>query len=269
MKRTLGRSIYVVDLGAVVSSHAGATNFAALCADCSFSAVWARLGRGRKLDPNFSNATISSLQTALASNGVELWGWHVPFCKTQADASSEAANVVSWAKQFDLAGVIVDAERTKESPRFQGTAAEADTYMKKLGDDLSAQNRGLALSSHDQPSLHGDLPFEHFLRVVGDNCPQVYYRSVDVTTRLDKSVHDYKVLEAARNFADRYKPTGNITVKGDVRFADVPTCVSATKNFLNVVRARGYEGHSFWCMDEAPSQIWDVFKNTPVGQVGV
>jgi hypothetical protein len=81
---------------------------------------------------------------------------------------------------------------------------------------------------------------------------------------LSKSIHDYKVVEAARNFKDRYKPTGNITISDDLPLPDVPTCLAATKNFIAAVNAGGYLGYSFWCMDTAPDAIWKLFKETPV-----
>jgi hypothetical protein len=167
-------------------------------------------------------------------------------------------------EQFALTGVLLDAEKTDESPRFRGGSAEARIYAEKIRAGLSAKGRGLALSSHDQPSLHTDLPFPIFLGLVEDNCPQVYYQSKNVATRFNKSVHDYKPLEAQRNFTDRYKPTGNITVSDDVRLPDVPTCLAAAKNFIDLVKAGGYGAYSFWCWDSAPPEIFDFFRNTPV-----
>jgi hypothetical protein len=205
------------------------------------------------------------LRTELDKAGLALWGWHVPFCKDQAAAKTEAQNVAKWADQFSLAGVIVDAESTPESPRFQGGPAEAKTYCEILGPALSGKGRGFALSSHDQPSLHQKLPFSVFLAHVQDNCPQVYYQSVpQVQTRLGKSVHDYKPLEASRNFVDRYKPTGNITTSGDIAMPSAQDCVTAAKTFIGLVHAAGYTGYSFWCWDEAPNDIWPLLKQTPV-----
>jgi hypothetical protein len=95
--------------------------------------------------------------------GIALWGWHVPFCPDRDAAKAEAGQVLKWAEQYELAGVLLDAERTPESPRFRGGAAEAVTYAKAVLDGLSAKGRGVALSSHDQPALHQDLPLAVFL----------------------------------------------------------------------------------------------------------
>lgn len=263
MKRATGRNIYIVNLKKAVGTH-GADAFAARCKDSRFSAVWVRVGRGPKLDDNFSLAELPAIKSALDSAGVEMWGWHVPFCRNEAAAGDEADKVVKWAEDHALAGVLLDAEKTSESPRFRGGPAEAKIYAQRVHDGLTSAGRGVALSSHDQPALHRDLPFAVFLEHVEDNCPQVYYQSKDVATRLNKSIHDYKPLEATRDFKDRYKPTGNITTRGDVKLPSTATCLAAAKNFIDLVKANGYRGYSFWCWDDAPDDIFQFFKDTPV-----
>jgi hypothetical protein len=207
---------------------------------------------------------LPAIRAALDQAGVELWGWHVPFCATPAAAHDEAQKVVTWAEQYSLAGVLLDAEKTTESPRFRGGRPEAQIYAEQVHAGLSAKGRGVALSSHDQPPLHKDLPFDVFLNHVEDNCPQVYYRSKDVGTRLMKSVKGYVPLEQGRDFKDRYKPTGNITMADDLPLPDVETCLAAAHNFIALVKAGGYRGYSFWCWDTAPKEIWKFFAETPV-----
>jgi hypothetical protein len=263
MKRITGRNIYITNLHRVLASAGGAINLANRCKDSRFNAVWIRVGRGPGLDKNFTTQEMTTFRTELDKTGVELWGWHVPFCADVAAANDEADKVVQWANDFNLAGVLLDAEKTPD-PRFRGGAGEAEVYAAKVQAGLLAKGRGIALSSHDQPSLHTDLPFETLLKHVADNCPQVYYRTADVVTRLNKSIHDYKVVEAARDFKDRYKPTGNITISDDLPLADVATCLAATKNFISTVKADGFHAYSFWCMDTAPDAIWPLFKDTPV-----
>ncbi len=264
MKRITGRNIYVTDLHKVLVKAGGPAKFAAICKASQFTAVWVRLGRGPGLDHNFQIAELPDVRQELDNAGVELWGWHVPFCADPNDARDEASKLVAWAEQFSLAGLLLDAEKTDESPRFRGGPAEAKIYAGEVHAGLTAKGRGIALSSHDQPSLHADLPFDIFLANVADNCPQVYYRSKNVKTRFDKSVHDYKPLEQGRDFTDRYKPTGNITMSEDLPLPDVPTCLAAAKNFIDLVKSGGYRAYSFWCWDTAPKEIWKFFEDTPV-----
>jgi hypothetical protein len=264
MARVTGRSIYVTSLQTVLAKTGAPAALAAICVDSKFSALWLRLGRGSKLDPNFGLAALAAVRKELDKAGIELWGWHVPFCADQSAAKTEAGNVVKWADQFALAGVLIDAERTPESPRFRGGAAEAETYAKAILDGLSAKGRGVALSSHDQPALHQDLPFAVFLNDVNDNCPQVYYQSQDVATRFNKSVKEYAALEKDRNFKDRFKPTGNITVASDVALPDVATCLNAAQKFIDLVHVGGFAAYSFWCWDDAPADIWKFLQEAPV-----
>ena len=196
-----------------------------------------------------------AVRAALDAAGVALWGWHVPFCATHAATTNEAAKVIDWATQYNLAGVLLDAERTPDHPRFQGDDDDARLYAGTVHASLTAAGRGVALSSHDQPAVHRDFPFAIFLENVDDNSPQVYYRVAAVATRLNKSIRDYTPLEAARDFKDRYKPTGNITMGDDLPLPDVRTCLAATKNFIKLVHTKGYRGYSFWCSDTAPDEI--------------
>ena len=124
--------------------------------------------------------------------------------------------------------------------------------------------KGLALSSHDQPPLHSDLPFDEFSRWVFDVCPQVYHRGHDVETRLARSIAGFAPLETGRDFADRYKPTGNISTRGDVRVGDAKECLAAAGQFIGLAKANGFAGYGFWCLDDAPGAIWDFLAKTPV-----
>jgi hypothetical protein len=265
MTRVTGRNIYITDLAKVLARSGGSAPFAARAKDAQMSAVWIRVGRGPGLDKNFTLAELPQVRQALDDAGIALWGWHVPFCADKHAARDEADKLVGWAEQFALAGTLLDAEKTKESPRFRGGPAEAEIYAETMREGASAQGRGLALSSHDQPPLHNDLPFAVFLARVADNCPQVYYRSEEqARSRLTKSVQGYQPLEAARDFKDRYKPTGNITTAADIPLPDVATCLAAARSFIAAVKEAGYGGYSFWRWDTAPEEIWDFFRDTPV-----
>lgn len=264
MPRVTGRCIYVTDLRKVLHDTGGVAAVAVRAAQSQFSGVWLRLARGPTLDPNFALAELPSLRSALANNGVALWGWHVPFCANEAAANDEAGKIVKWARDYELDGVLLDAEKTDESPRFRGGPREADVYAGAVHDGLQRDGCGIALSSHDQPSGHMDMPWASFLPHVDDTCPQVYYRSRDVATRLNKSIRDYKVVDGGRDFTDRYKPTGNITMSEDLPMPDVQSCLDAAKNFIDLMHANGFKGYSFWCWDTAPDKIWDFFRTTPV-----
>ena len=174
MRRITGRNVYITDLRHAIGGTAPGA-FAERCSTARLKGIWVRLARGPNLDKNFAKGRISELRGALNDHDIELWGWHVPFCEDLNAATTEASRIVDWAERFELAGVLVDAERTPEYPRFRGGKPEAEAYMLGLRDGLVAAGRGIALSSHDQPQFHRGLPFSVFLKYVLDNCPQVYY----------------------------------------------------------------------------------------------
>ena len=263
MRRAIGRHVFVVDLRATMGDDS-LDAFAAKCARARFNSVWVRVGRGAALDRNFSIPGAADIAKAFRAAGVELWGWHVPFCARAAAARTESDNVWNWAFEFGLDGIVVDAEATPENPRFQGGAAQARAYMQPLSAALASAGKGLALSSHDQPPLHSDLPFDEFSRWVFDVCPQVYHRGHDVETRLARSIAGFAPLETGRDFADRYKPTGNISTRGDVRVGDAKECLAAAGQFIGLAKANGFAGYGFWCLDDAPGAIWDFLAKTPV-----
>jgi hypothetical protein len=261
MKRITGRNIYITELSVALGNMTPA-DFARRCKDSKFTAIWIRVGRGPKLFPSFQLPIYPSLRAELDKVGVEVWGWHVPFCANTVAAADEAAKVISWSRNYNLAGVLLDAEKNKG--RFEGGSAEAIAYAAPIQAEMAATGRGLALSTHDQPPKHPHMPFKEFLDRVEDNAPQVYYRETDISIRLNKSIAGYKPLEAGRNFKDRYKPVGNITMADDLPMPSVPICLEAAKNFIARCNQEGFPGYSFWCWDTAPKEIWDFFKSTPV-----
>src|SRR5262249_53327147 len=152
VKTLTGRHIYITNLKRVLGTD-GNPAFVQRSVDAHFNGVWIRLGRGLTKDPNLSLPALGPLRQQLKSKGVELWGWHVPLCANETAAQKEAAAVMDAADKADFDGIVVDAERTPESPRFRGGDREAEVYLTGLATGLAQNNRGFAFSSHDQPSL--------------------------------------------------------------------------------------------------------------------
>jgi hypothetical protein len=56
--------------------------------------------------------------------GIDVWGWHVPFCTDRDAAKAEASNVLKLVIST-RSTVLIDAESAPKSPRFHGGAAKA------------------------------------------------------------------------------------------------------------------------------------------------
>ena len=263
MKRIHGRNIFIVSLANVLQPI-GPGLFLERAMASRFSALWIRIGRGERMDPNLAAPELAGLRGALKDAGVELWGWHVSFCATPDAARREADLALEWVERHELDGLLVDLEKTPDNPRFQGGAREAEIYAGRLAAGLAGQGRGIALSTHDQPSLHPDAPLAAVLEIVEDVTPQVYYRSAAVAGRFKRSLRDYEALIGKGAIKRRYKPTGNITTLADVRLKDPAASLAATRNFLRLVRRTGCGAYSFWCWDAAPQEIWDFLPREPV-----
>ncbi len=263
MKRIHGRNIFIVSLANVLQPI-GPGLFLERAMASRFSALWIRIGRGEGMDPNLTAPELSGLRGALKDAGVELWGWHVSFCATPDAARREADLALEWVERHELDGLLLDLEKTPDNPRFQGGPREAEIYAARLAEGLAGQGRGIALSTHDQPSLHPDAPLGTVLEIVEDVTPQVYYRSTAVARRFRKSLRDYEALIGKEAIKRRYKPTGNITTGADVRLKDPAVSLAATRKFLRLVHKTGCGAYSFWCWDAAPQEIWEFLRHEPV-----
>src|SRR2546428_823459 len=98
LKRTRGRNIFVIDLKKALGAS-GAAALAKKSKDAHMSGVWIRIGRGLKSDPNLLLPELAAVKQTLADAGVELWGWHVPFCANAHAAATEAQKVLQWVDQ--------------------------------------------------------------------------------------------------------------------------------------------------------------------------
>ena len=256
-----GRSIFVVNAPGLVRAL-GAAGIAQQLSRAHCAGMWIRIGRGDRVQAGLTEAICLALKEAFDLANLSLCGWHVPFCADDDATRDEIASVLQWTDSFHLAGVIVDAERTPESPRFQGNEDQARAYTLGISEGLSERGIELAFSSHDQPNLHQDLPFAEFLAPGQPALPQVYNHNDDPRPRLALSENAYRPLLGAE-FDLRYRPTANASMVGDVAFPNEAACLRSTDRFLDHVEERGYLGHSFWCWEEVPNAFWARLEARP------
>jgi hypothetical protein len=94
MTALAGRHIYITDLKRMLAGDAPSA-FVQRCRRAQLAGVWIRIGRGKGKDPNMTLASLDAVRDQLAFAGIELWGWHVPFCEDREAAKAEAAGFLN------------------------------------------------------------------------------------------------------------------------------------------------------------------------------
>lgn len=203
---------------------------------------------------------IGSVRRVLGAAGIRLWGWHEPRCAEPEAARREADAVLAAARQFDLTGVVMDAESPQGANFFQGGAAEAEIYAAALSAGLETEGRALVLSSHDVPTNFPAFPFGIFARFAHLNAPQVYYGgSPSVARRLQQA------RAANASYAKPMIPVGAAWVgsPGTAGCATVEQCVEKGREFIALVKEQQFRGYGFWEWSQAPREFWDLLEQLP------
>lgn len=189
--------------------------------------------------------------------GIAVWGWHVPHAATVDAAQAEAQLVASLAEQFNVSGVLMDAEAG--GGFFKGNAETADTYARGLREALMEKGKGLTICSHDIPSNFPEFPFPAFARHATVNAPQVYYGgSSSVANRLNRAV-------AANSHLDvPFVPVGAGWIGDGGGCSTASACAERAIIFMRLARDHGFPGYSFWHWFGAPPNLWEVLFTEPV-----
>ena len=126
-------------------------------------------------DPNGHKEKLTQefIQTCLDA-GIVVWGFSFVY-GTRIDIEAQATQFAKRAKQFDIKGLVIDAEA---SWKVVGSAQSARTLMQTLraevGNDVT-----LALSTFRYPSYHSQFPFDAFMEECDVAMPQVYWAAFD------------------------------------------------------------------------------------------
>jgi hypothetical protein len=238
----------------------GVNTFIKKAKKAKLSSVWIKVAEGASEYSNITGtmeAQFRELRQKLEDEGIGVWGWHVPFCKTNNDAKAEAKLVSRIAQDFDLNGVLMDAE--SEAVFFKGNAETAGTYASELRKLLNAQSKGLGISSHDIPGNFPGFPFDAFAEHATVNAPQVYYgTSPSVEKRLDNAI------KANRHLDIPFVPVGAGWLGDGGGCPSASVCGERAIIFMRLVREHEFPGYSFWHWQGAPSKLWEVLFTEPV-----
>lgn len=255
-----GRCMYIWKLKPVLIAEKGIDNFVGKAKAAHLSSVWIKIAEGRTPYSNLAGdmeAQFREVVAKLKNEGILVWGWHVPYGETTSLASQEAQRVGTIAADFNLAGILMDAESGKGF--FKGGANSAAAYAKKLKELLIATGKDLAISSHDIPQNFPDFPFDAFAQQATVNAPQVYYGgSSSVENRLDRAI------KANRHLNIPFIPVGAAWVGGGAGCSSASACAERARTFMDLVRQHKFPGYSFWHWEGAPPEFWEVLVTEPV-----
>ncbi len=255
-----GRCMYIWKLRPVLTAERGIEGLITKAKKAKLAGVWIKVAEGAS---NFENIAgdmeqeFGNLCRKLAGEGISVWGWHVPYCKTIKDAAVEASLVVKIAQDYGLGGILMDAESGPQF--FKGDSSSAEAYASKLSWALSEQGKGLAISSHDIPVNFPAFPFDSFAKHATVNAPQVYYGgSPSVDNRLNRAI------KANTHLNIPFVPVGAGWVGEAGGCESVSACAERATIFMKLVREHGFPGYSFWHWGGVPATLWEVLFTEPV-----
>ena len=265
-----GRAMYVFQLDAVLHLEGSVGAIVAKAVRAKISSIWVKIADGTSPSANILGSLGNHFRELIAqakAAGVEIYGWHVPHCNTDAATDNEVSLLVNIVDQFGIAGVVVDNEDGLGF--FKGDATTADRYGAGLHGAMQNRGKIVAMSSNDIVSFHP----KSFATVIGKhidvNTPQVYYgANSSVAVRLNKAIAENKVIPAP------FFPVGVCVVEprgeDEGAFSDPVKCAAFTADFIRIASAlhlaapNHTTGYGFWTWDQAPPSFWQVLFDTEV-----
>lgn len=254
-----GRNMFIWKLKPILTVEMGMNNFVRKAKRAKLSSVWIKIAVGSSLYSRNLNNDLVTVRDKLKDEGISLWGWHEPRCKTEEIANQEAEVVARLANDLELQGILMDAEKPEGNYFFQGGEKEATTYARRLRQLCDESSLGLAICSHDIPQNFPNFPFEAFAEHAHVNVPQVYYGgSSSVSNRLDRAIDANSMLTIP------FVPVGAGWVGRGGGCSSASACAERAIIFIELVRENQFPGYSFWHWAGAPLELWDVLFNNPV-----
>lgn len=254
------RSMYIWKLQPIIQAEGSVRLMVEKAKRAKLNALWVKIADGRSAYRNVTGSTAPKLTELIDrchSVGIEVWGWHVPRCATINIANQEAQNIADIVDNFNLNGLIMDAEHGPGF--FQGGKDEAEAYanaMRQVANDNGIQ---LTISSHDIPqNFNNWLPKFNKIAYVADyNFPQVYYgSSPSVENRLTRAE------DGNAHVTIPFRPVGAAWVGTSGGCSSASACAERAREFIRLVKDRGYDEYSFWHWAGAPSAFWEVLNTT-------
>ena len=254
-----GRNMFIWRLSTILKVEMGIYNFVRKAKRAKLSSVWIKIAFGSSPYSSNINDDLVRVRDKLKNEGISVWGYHEPRCKTEEIAKNEAELVAKLAEDLQLHGILMDAEKPEGNVFFQGGEQEADVYARRLRQLCDESGLGLAICSHDIPQNFPDFPFESFAEHAHVNASQVYYgSSPSVQNRLERAINSNTMLTIP------FIPVGSGWVGDGGGCASASACAERAVIFMQLVRENQFPGYSFWHWAGAPMALWEVLFDHPV-----
>jgi hypothetical protein len=214
--------------------------------------------------PGYSQkeATTGDLIRALREVGIEVWGWAFAY-GPKLDPEAQAAVFAARARQFDMSGLVIDAEDFGSriwSSAEGATAARA--YVRRLRSEMAeVSDLIVGLSSYRYIRYHRSFPFAAFMDGCDVAMSQVYWiarSGGDAVRNLQDSYEDYRAQFPHTLFIPTGAAYGEQAGTGDDPWFWSATPEQITR-FLDQARAMRLPGVTFWSWEHAvrdPGNQW-------------
>jgi hypothetical protein len=254
--------MYIWKLAEVLHAEGTPAKMIEKAHNAQISALWVKVADGTSRYANVREPVASDLKALVAAahaKSIEIWGWQVPHCDTIGIAQREANLLGELIEEFELDGMIMDAEGT--SVFFHGGLAEAKAYGAAMRDIADRLGKPLGISSNDIPqNIAGWMPkFMEIARKADFNFPQTYYgASPSVMNRVDRAA------AANASLAIPFIPVGAGFLGTDEGGCSTASaCAERAREFIRLCNERNYQGYAFWHWAGAPMSLWSVLNTTP------
>ncbi len=256
------RSMYIWKLWEVVSAEGSPERIIAKAQQANISALWVKVADGTSAYRNVGPEVAPQLQDLVARahvGHIEVWGWQVPRCDLVTVAKKEAKLLGDLVEQFELDGLIMDAEGT--AAFFHGGLPEAKAYGAAMRATADRLGKPLGISSNDIPqNISGWLPkFTEIAKKADFNFPQTYYgASPSVMNWVDRAVG------ANAHLTIPFVPVGaGFLGTSEGGCASASACAERAREFIRLCNERSYQAYSFWHWGGAPMTLWQVLNSIP------
>ncbi|HSM57294.1 MAG TPA: peptidoglycan DD-metalloendopeptidase family protein [Candidatus Sulfomarinibacteraceae bacterium] len=226
-------------------------------------------------DGRKEQATADLIQ-AMRDEAITIWGWAFVYGQ-KADPEKQAKMLAQRARQFNIRGLVVNAEDIGDRRwSTEGGAGRARAYMSHLRQELAdVQGVVYGFSSYRFMRYQPSFPFAAFMEDCDIAMPQIYWVARgegDAISNLRRSYEEYKEQFPNKLFIPVGAAYGEMYGSSDDRYFWSASPVQIHR-FMDQARAMGLPAVTFWSWEHAyydlsnqhynGRELWDAIATHP------